>query len=155
MIYVALGFAALCIAALLFVTRWGMKAKDQAGNASDRMHSQGKLDAEAMAVLVDERDRLKYRVDVLLRQLAVAKVRLATAEDQRNKARREERAHVVESIRDSATAISALRGVLSDQLPGMSQAGQASPGDGDSGAAGVQPAGPAGANTGTGRLPKP
>ncbi len=29
MIYVALGFAALCVAALVFVMRWGMKAKDE------------------------------------------------------------------------------------------------------------------------------
>ncbi len=155
-IVIAAVFLAM-IAALVFVTRWGMKAKDETMHAVDRLHSTTKMADETIMALVKDRDDWKAKHDVVASQLAAAKVRLATAETQRNKAREDEREHIVEVVRttDATAGLAILGGVLSNPLPRMPQADSASPGDGHSRAAGVLAAGAADASDAAGRLPRP
>ncbi len=156
-IYVVAALAVSSIAALVFVTRWGMRAKDETMAAADRLHSTTKMADETIMALVKDRDDWKAKHDVVASQLAAAKVRLVTTETQRNKAREDEREHIVEVVRttDATAAIGILGGVLSNPLPRMPQADSASPGDGHSRAAGVLAAGATDASVAAGRLPKP
>ncbi len=157
MIYVFAAYALASLVTIGLAWRWGAKAKDEAAHAADRMYSQGKLSDEAIAALVVDRDQWKQKHDVVASRLAAARVRLVSAETQRNKARQDEREHIVEVVRttDATAAIGILGGVLSNPLPRMPQADPARASDGDRGTAGVQPAGAADASDIAGRVSKP
>ncbi len=109
---------AVCLAASIatnaFLGRWFKQAKDEAGLAGDRLREQARIADEREASLVKERDELTAKLDVATRQLAVAKVRLTTAETQRNTANREVTNAVVQRIRESNATTAA--GVLNDLL---------------------------------------
>ena len=157
MIYAALGFAAVSLVSLVLVMRWGMRAKDEAGHAADRLYGQTKMADETIMALVADRDSWKQKADVAAVQLAAAKVRLVTAETQRNAALQAKREHVVEVVRtsDASTGIALLGGVLSRPLPRMPQAPAARTSDGRGDSADVRPADSTDSAGGTGRLPKP
>ncbi len=123
--FIVLGVIILAmIAALVFVMRWGMKAKDEAAHAADRMHSQGKLSDEAIAALVVDRDQWKQKHDVAASQLAAAKVRLATAETQRNNSAQAATIALVEKVKagTAATAAEAVNDLLMSPLSGADRA---------------------------------
>jgi len=143
-IYAALAALAGVVAALVVVMRWGMKAKDETMRATDRLHAQTKMADETIMALVKDRDEWKQRADICASQLAVAKVRLATAEQQRNEAGRIAVDQLVTTIKgsDAQAAIDAIGGLLRMPLGPVPQASPAASGDGDRGAAGVQPPGP-------------
>jgi len=144
-IYAALAALAGMVAVLVVVMRWGMKAKDDAGHAADRLYAQTKMADETIMALVKDRDDWKQRADVATQQLAAAKVRLTTAETKRNEALQDERKNVADEIRNASPADAARLGnrILSRPLPRLPKADPASPGDGDREAAAVPAAGPA------------
>lgn len=147
MIYATLAALAGMVAALILVMRWGVKAKDEAGLAGDRLRQQTKLADETIMALVNDRDRIQQKHDVLAQQLAVAKVRLVTAEAQRNISAQAATTALVEKVRSSNASTAAdVLNALVGSVPGMSampQASDAGTSDGDRGTAGVRPAGPA------------
>lgn len=156
MIYALAGLALLCIATAVYFGRVAFKAKDATMAATDRIHAEGKLADEAIAALVKDRDDWKQKADVATQQLAAAKVRLVTAETQRNQSAQAATTALVEKVKasDAQGAADVLNSVLGMRLmPEMPKAGPASPGDGGSGTAGVQPASAAPAATGPRRLP--
>ena len=157
MTYVLAAIALLAIGTAVYFGRAAFKANALTLAANDRLHAETRLADEAIAALVRDRDSWKQKADVAVSQLAAAKVRLVTAETQRNAARTEERLHVVETVRagDAATAIDALGGLLSAPLPGVPKADPASAGHGDSGTAGVPAASAAAADPKPSGLPKP
>ena len=131
------------LGAFTLVMRWGMRAKDEAGHAADRLYAQTKMADETIMALVADRDSWKQKADVAAVQLAAAKVRLVTAETQRNDAYRDERAHVASEIRNAPAADAARIGnrVLSRPLPHVPKASPTGPGDGGGDSAGVRPSG--------------
>ncbi len=107
--------------ALVVVVRWGMNAKDESSRAMDRLHNERVLNDEHVHTLTTERNELQAKCAVLTSQLAASKVRLVTAEIQRNTAMREGVAHAVQTIRSSnaVDAAAAVNAILSSVLPGM------------------------------------
>jgi hypothetical protein len=152
---------AICLAgsttAALLAIRWGMKAKDEAGLAGDHLRAQSKLDEERVAQAVAERDEWKQKAEVATAQMAALKTRLAIVEQERNDADKVARTRIVDAVRKAGAPAAAdfVHSVLSQDLRTVRQANPASAGDGDRGAAGVQPAGVAGAAVQPGRIPKP
>ena len=143
MTYVLAALALACIGCAIYFGREAFKANRATAAAADRMYSQGKLADEAIAALVVDRDTWKQRADVATAQLAAAKVRLASAEQQRNDSAQAATTALVEKVRTSNAQVAAdtLNALSMRVLPEMPKASDASTSDGDRGAAGVQPAG--------------
>jgi hypothetical protein len=117
-------------AGLVFVTRWGMKSKDEAQVSADLYREQERR-ADGMQF---ERDEWKKKHDVVTQQLAVAKVRLATAEVQRNQSYQAATNAIVEKVRASnaQTASDVVNDLLRLPLgPVLPKAGDPGSGDGN------------------------
>lgn len=119
-------------AALVLVTRWGMRAKDDAGDLAYRLSEQIRVSGDALRIALDQRNDLRAKYDVSQQALAATKTRLAIAETQRNRAYLEERERVVQTIRnaDPAGASDLVNRILQTGVV-LPKAGTPSPGDGD------------------------
>ena len=101
MIGAAFGLIGLSLAlgvTLALVVKAFITAKNDAGHSADLFRAQCALTDEA----VGQRDAFKKELDVAQQQMAVYRVRLATAEKQRNMAQDDATRAVVEKIRAAA-----------------------------------------------------
>lgn len=152
-IYVFAGYAIASLALVGALVYGLVKAKSESSRAADLYREQERR-ADSMQ---DERDEWKQRHDVVTQQLSVAKVRLATAEAQRNVSAQAATTALVEKVKASnaSTAADVLNALLGmPVLSAVPQAGDAGTSDGDRGAAGVRSAGAADAAHEARRLPE-
>lgn len=123
---------ALCLSgsvvAVALLAKAALSAKGETMDAAKMYRDQiGLTDS-----MRDERDEWKVRHDTASAQLAAAKVRLVTAEAQRNEANAQAVTELIERVKgtdDLQTAADVVNRLF--RLPFMSKAGSAPAGDGD------------------------